>query len=99
MTEAERRALRALVATLLGNPTPFTPSDLPLALVRRHMLAPLAYKAGVAELRNDHIASSLQAERRAVVLAEAIGALAAASVPVILLKGIAYAGTIYPDPA
>ncbi len=91
--------MRGLVATLLGNPTPFTAADLPLELVRRHLLAPLAYKAGVAAFRNDYIVSSLQAERRALVLAEALDALGNAGIPVILLKGIAYAGTIYPDPA
>ena len=91
--------MRGLVATLLGNPTPFAAADLPLDLVRRHLLAPLAYKAGVAALRNDYIASSLQAERRAVVLSEALDALGSAGTPVILLKGIAYAGSIYADPA
>lgn len=99
MTEAERRAMRGLVATLLGAEQPYVAADLPLDLVRRHMLAPLAHTAGVPGLRNDYITSSLQAERRAAVLGEAVDVLAAAGVPVILLKGIAYAGTVYPDPA
>src|SRR5438045_176393 len=99
MTEAERRAMRALVATLLGNPISFNAADLPVDLVRRHMLAPLAYKAGVSAFRNDHIASSLQAERRTAELRTALDVLGSASIPVILLKGIAYAGSVYPDPA
>ena len=99
LTESERRALRGLAATLLGAPTAFDAHALPLSLVRRHLIAPLAYAVGVAAFRTDHIASSLQAERRAAVATEALTALAAAGVPVILLKGIAYAGTLYPDPA
>ncbi|HVK73797.1 MAG TPA: nucleotidyltransferase family protein [Kofleriaceae bacterium] len=99
MTEAERRALAALVARLLGADAAVDPTALPVALVRRHLLAPLAHRAGAAALRGDFIASALQAERRAAALTEAVAALADAAVPVILLKGVAYAGSIYPDPA
>lgn len=98
-SDLERRGLRALVATLLGHPVPFDPSELPLALVRRHLLAPLAYKAGVEALRKDAIASSLQAERRSRELRTVVDAFSERGIPVILLKGIAYAGSLYPDVA
>ncbi len=99
LTAPARRAMQALVANLLGNPVEVAVDALPLTLVRRHMLAPLAHRAGAATLRNDFIASALQAERRAALAVEALAALGDAGVAVILLKGIAYTGTLYADPA
>jgi hypothetical protein len=69
------------------------------ALIRRHMLAPLAYRAGVARFRRDYLASGLLAELRARCLREVGDALAAERIPVALIKGAAYAGRIYADPA
>lgn len=73
--------------------------ELPDALVRQHMLAPLAAQAGLARFRADYIASSLLAEIRERTLAETLSALAEHRIPVILLKGISYAGDLYADPA
>jgi hypothetical protein len=67
------------------------------ALVRQHLLAPLAYRQGRAEYKRDYIAAALHAERRQAFLDEAVAALG--PIPAMRLKGIAYAGTIYPDPA
>ena len=69
------------------------------AAVRRHLLGPLAHRAGWPGFRGDHAAASIQADRRAAVTLEAVAALADAGIAVMLLKGIAYAGTLYPDPA
>ncbi len=69
------------------------------AAVRRHMLGPLAHRAGWPGFRGDHAASAIQADRRAAVLAEALAALGQVGIDVMLLKGVAYAGTLYPDPA
>jgi hypothetical protein len=69
------------------------------ALVRRHLLAPLAYRAGLERFRRDYIASSLLAELRARSLAEVGDAFAAARIPVALIKGAAYLGYLYADPA
>lgn len=66
-------------------------------LVRRHLLAPLAYRSGRIEFKRDYIASALHAERRQAYLEEAVAALG--SIPAMRLKGIAYAGTLYDDPA
>jgi hypothetical protein len=101
-TPAELDALLALIAHLCARPPPaeapgFGP--LPAALVRRHLLAPLAHQAGCAGFRNDAVASGLLAELRERLAAEAVAALAAAGVPVILLKGASYAGHLYEDPA
>lgn len=67
------------------------------ALVRRHLLAPLAYRQGRVEYKRDYIAAALHAERRQGFLEEAVAALR--PIPVMRLKGIAYAGTLYDDPA
>lgn len=72
---------------------------LPDPLVRRHFLAPLAYRAGIERFRRDHVASALVAELRARGLREVAGALASAGIPVALLKGVAYLGRVYADPA
>ncbi len=79
---------------LLGD---FTPA---LAkVVRGHLLGPLAYRAGWPGFRSDHAAATIQAERRAAVLAEAVAALGQAGIEVLLLKGVAYAGTLYVEAA
>lgn len=72
---------------------------LPDALVRRHFLAPLAYRAGAQRFRDDFIASALLAELRERTSREVVAALTADGIPVILLKGISYARLVYADPA
>ncbi len=67
------------------------------ALVRLHLLAPLAYRQGRSEYKRDYIAAALHAERRQSFLEEAVAALR--PIPAMRLKGIAYAGTLYADPA
>jgi hypothetical protein len=67
------------------------------ARVRRHLLAPLAHRAGFPGFRSDYIAAALHAERRAGFLAEVLGAFG--DLPVLRLKGIAYIATLYDDPA
>lgn len=91
------RALVALVAAILNGRTAPADPALPLANVRRHLLAPLAHRAGVAALRGEYIAAALHAERRDQLLAEALTALV--GVPVMRLKGIAYVEHLYDDPA
>lgn len=99
MEPAARRAFVALVQRLLGEQAQPDMDALPADLVRRHMLAPLAFVEGAAQFRSDHLAAGLQSELRRKALIEAVDALTTASVKTILLKGIAYAGTLYPDPA
>lgn len=69
------------------------------ASVRRARLAPLAHTLGARGFDRDHLAASLIADRRRAAADQACAALAAAGVPVLLLKGIAYAGRLYADPA
>ncbi|MEZ4401527.1 MAG: nucleotidyltransferase family protein [Kofleriaceae bacterium] len=73
--------------------------DLPDALVRRHLLAPLAYRLGIKRFKPDFVAAAVHAERRAVFLAEALDALG--DIRAMRLKGIAYATdpALYDDPA
>jgi hypothetical protein len=101
MTSTALGALAALVRHLLrGDGAASLDHDaLPAPLVRRHLLAPLAFRAGATQFRRDHIASSIQAERRAAVLLEVLAAFGREDIRPILLKGAAYAGTLYPDPA
>ena len=91
----EDRALAALVAVLVdGGQAPAAPIE----RVRRHGIAPLAHRHGRAELRNDFITSSLRAEQHRAIAAEAVAALAGASIPAVLLKGISYGAWLYDDP-
>lgn len=107
LTPAALGALAALVCRLCGSGTAPGSSNrlpdpwphLPDALVRKHLIAPLASELGLSRFRTDYIASSLMAEVRERILAEALAALAARAIPVILLKGISYVGTIYQSPS
>jgi hypothetical protein len=90
--------MRAFVAALMrgaAGPLPAPPAD----LVRLNHLGPLAYRRGMSEHRAEYAASAIMAERRAAMLAEVTGALRARGVRAALIKGIAYAGDLYPDPA
>lgn len=95
------RALQAFVAALMNDhaPAPNIVPAIPVELLRRHHLGPLAYKAGDSRFRDEYVASGLAATHRRRILAEAALALAAADIPVAPIKGIAYTGTLYPDPA
>ena len=113
VTEAERRSLRTLVARQVRGAVADTTgavadttADVPrevgpvlAAAVRRHLLGPLAHRAGWPGFRGDHAASAIQSDRRAEILAEAVGVLHMAGIPVLLLKGVAYAGTLYAEAA
>ncbi len=68
-----------------------------LTRLRAHLLAPLAWRAGVAGLRKDYIAAAMHAERREALLVEALEVLRGQEV--MLLKGMAYVGSIYADAA
>lgn len=99
--DASGRALHGAVAGLAGpDAEPDAGPDAEIdALVRRHLLAPLAYRAGLERFRRDYIASSLLAELRAQCVAEVGDAFAAARIPVALIKGAAYLDYLYADPA
>ncbi|ACY12951.1 nucleotidyltransferase family protein [Haliangium ochraceum] len=101
---SQRRALLALTAWAAredpDEPLPEAQlAALPEALVRRHFLAPLAYRAGAGRFRRDYIASALMAELRARTLDEVTGAFADAGIELVRIKGIAYLGALYRDPA
>jgi hypothetical protein len=72
------------------------PADLPIELVRKHRLGPLAFRHGAAAFRGDFIMASLRAEQQRAIAAEAVAALGA--IPVALLKGLSYGGWLYADP-
>ncbi|RMH36855.1 MAG: hypothetical protein D6689_21660 [Deltaproteobacteria bacterium] len=73
--------------------------SLPEREVRAHRLGPLAYRAGCRAYRADYALSSVQAAERAAALAEAVAVLRRAGVAVAVIKGAAYAGWLYADPA
>lgn len=89
--------MRAFVAALMtgASGAPLPPAD----LVRRNALEPLAYRRGCVEFRAEYAASMIMAERRGALLAEVAAAMNAEGIRVAPLKGMALAGTIYPDPA
>ena len=103
LTPPQHRALIQLARCLREQTPsrldPAAATALPDALVRRHFLAPLAYRAGVERFRDDFIASALLAELRERTSREVVAALAADGIPVILLKGISYARLLYAEPA
>jgi hypothetical protein len=107
---ASARVIRALLELLAhlaqsdddraARPRVLSPlEDLPLELLQAHQLAPLAYKAGYDELRDEYLRNALDNEVRQKRLADAVAALSAAEIPVMLLKGMSYVGVIYDDPA
>lgn len=89
---------RLVVAACAGRPLE-GPLELDATLVRRHLLGPLAHALGAAGFAKDHVAASLLAERRLVAAVEAVEAVVGAGIPVMLIKGIAYAGRVYADAA
>jgi hypothetical protein len=81
----------------LAEDRPAAPAD--PGRVRAHGLAPLAFTHGRSEFRADYALSSIRAEQQREIAREAVDALQNLDVPVILMKGISYAGWLYPDPA
>jgi hypothetical protein len=90
--------MRDFVAAVMAG-APRAPEGAPPALIDKNHLAPLAFKMGMAGFRDVYAASAVMAARRAALLAEIVPALRAHQIRVALIKGIAYAGTLYPDPA
>jgi hypothetical protein len=101
-----RAILRALLAAVEQrpiDPPAITPEEL-IATARKHRLSPLlstldapGFDAAAAEaFRRDRVVTVARNMLLAGVAQECVRALAAASVPVILLKGLAYEQTIYP---
>ncbi len=93
----EATRMRGFVAAIMrgDRPTDAAPAE----LIARNHLGPIAYRLGVNSFRGEYAASAIMATRRAALLAEITSALGARGVRVALVKGIAYAGTIYLDPA
>jgi hypothetical protein len=89
-----------MTEALAWNDAPRAPAgDAPLAALRRHGLAPLAHRAGVAALRPDFVRGTMLDAERSRTLAGVVDELARAGVPTILLKGVAYARTLNAHPA
>ncbi|CAN5889206.1 hypothetical protein BH11MYX3_BH11MYX3_44790 [soil metagenome] len=89
--------MRALVAAVLNDQTiGEAPSRL---LLQTGMLAPIAYRRGVTAAKADYAATMIVAERRRKVLEQVIRVFTADGIDIALIKGCAFVGTIYPDPA
>jgi len=91
--------MRAFVAAVLRGELGEAPHDAPADLIEKMHLGPIAYKLGDLRFRDVYAASAVMAVRRTAVLGEIVGALRERAVRVALIKGVGYAGTIYPDPA
>lgn len=103
MQSAAGHALAQLVKSLLQeSPTPL-PEACVAALddmqVRRLRLAPLAFRLGAARYKRDFIRSALVAEKQGQMLKHVLETLTSANVDVCRLKGCAYVGDVYSDPA
>jgi hypothetical protein len=68
-------------------------------MVRRHGLAPLAATSGLSEFRTDFAASAVGWKRIEREMPFIIDALANEGIRVAALKGLAYAKSLYPNPA
>lgn len=103
MQSASGRALAGLVKSLLQESPEPLPESCAAALddkqVRRLRLAPLAYRLGVPRFKFDFIQSALVGEKQGQMLAQVIESLRNAGIDVCRLKGCAYVGDIYCDPA
>ena len=89
--------MRRFVAALLRD-EPFDDPP-PPGLVRANLLGPIAYRRGIAAHQGDYAASVIMAARLAALARDVAAELARRDVRVALLKGMAYAGVLYPDPA
>lgn len=88
--------LRAARAFARQTPLCFAEGERPAYdALRRHGLAPLAYRAGLSDLRIDYAREALLAEQRSALLSTLVSALAEAGVRCVLLKGMAYASRLY----
>ena len=90
--------MRRFVAAVMAGER-FAGQPPPVELVQRAHLGPVAYRSGLSEHRAEYAASAVMAARRAALLDEVVAALRGRGVRVALIKGIAHAGTLYPDPA
>ncbi len=89
--------MRAFVAAvLMDRPMAEAP---PRELLPVGHLAPIAYRRGMQSAKADYAACMVVAARRRRVLEEVIRALTAREIDIALIKGCAFVGTIYPDPA
>ena len=89
--------MRAFVAAVLTD-RPIGPAP-SFELLQTGMLAPIAYRRGHAATRNDYAATLIVADRRRRTLREVVSRFAAHGIELALIKGCAFVGTIYPDPA
>src|SRR3954462_5442771 len=102
-----RALLRALLSAVEQPTAAALPAAAPeevVALARKHRLSPLLStidppplgEAVMAQFRRDRVVTVARNMLLAGTAQECVRALAAAAVPVILLKGLAYEQTIYP---
>jgi hypothetical protein len=68
-------------------------------MVRRHGLAPLAASSGLPEFRTDFVASAIAWQRIEREMPFIVEALATNGIRVAALKGVAYAKSLYRNPA
>jgi len=66
--------------------------------IHQHVLAPLAYRRGLANYRGDYAATAIMAEMAGPRLDEVLEAMANAGVDAVPIKGVAYARDLYADP-
>ncbi|MBL9019752.1 MAG: nucleotidyltransferase family protein, partial [Myxococcales bacterium] len=92
--------MRRFVADVFsGRAEPAGTEPPPLRLLQLAHMAPIAYKRGHKAFQGDYAATLIVAGRRAQVLAEVVTAFRAANLDLAPIKGAAFVGTIYPDPA
>lgn len=93
-------AMRRFVADVMSDrPSAPGAEAPPLPLLQIAHMAPLAYKRGYKQFQGDYAATLIVAGRRAQVLAEVVTAFTRRGIAIAPIKGAAFLGTIYPDPA
>ena len=93
---ALERMRRFVAAVMTDQPVGEAP---PLRALQLAHMAPLAYKRGFKQFQGDYAATLIVAGRRAQVMREVVAAFVARGIAIAPIKGAAFLGTIYPDPA
>jgi hypothetical protein len=91
------RMRRFISAVMRREPLPADPPS--VRLLQTGHLGPTAFRMGLSERRDEYAASMVMADRRARTLREVAAHFATCGIEICLIKGSAFAGTIYPDPA
>ena len=92
MQKGDAKSLAEALSCLMNHRQP-PRGDWPDELISAHALGPLLAQAGDVRYAAHWVLEAERSERRTAVLRSVVAALSERDVEVVLLKGVAYAGT------